>query len=126
MTLARLMLVQGGPAKTSKSTPNWPVRDWRLKGLYPTSEVGNDFSTRIHRTRIRHHMGPASMKLYDKFGIIARVECTINDAAFFKLHRDGTSAFKLATLSRSIYSLRDLATCMIMNEAASQQLRVDG
>jgi len=26
-------------------------------------EVGNDFSTRIQGTRIRHHMGPASLKL---------------------------------------------------------------
>jgi hypothetical protein len=31
-------------------------------------EVGNDFSTRIQGTRIRHHMGPASIKLYDKEG----------------------------------------------------------
>ena len=34
-------------------------------------EVGNDFSTRIQGTRIRHHMGPASIKLYDKFACIA-------------------------------------------------------
>jgi hypothetical protein len=27
-------------------------------------ELGNDFSTRIQGTRIRHHMGPASIKLY--------------------------------------------------------------
>lgn len=32
-------------------------------------------------------MGPASIKLYDKAGIIARVECTANDASFFKDHR---------------------------------------
>ena len=35
-------------------------------------EVGNDLSTRI-----RHSMGPASPKLYDKFGLRARVECTV-------------------------------------------------
>jgi len=46
-------------------------------------EAGNDFSTRIQGTRIRHHMGPASLKLYDKFARIARiariarVECTV-------------------------------------------------
>jgi hypothetical protein len=50
-------------------------------------EVGNDFSTRIQGTRIRHHLGPASIKLYDKFGLIARVECTANDVSFFKHHR---------------------------------------
>ncbi len=50
-------------------------------------EVGNDFSTRIQGTRIRHQMGPTSINLYDKAGIMARVECTTNDASFFKIHR---------------------------------------
>ena len=40
-------------------------------------QVGNDLSTRIQGTRIRHSMGPASLKLYDKFGLIARVKCTV-------------------------------------------------
>ncbi len=52
-----------------------------------SEEIGNDFSTRIQGTRIRHHMGPASIKLYDKFALIARVECTVNDVTFFKHHR---------------------------------------
>jgi hypothetical protein len=68
-------------------------------------EVGNDFSTRIQGTRIRHHMGPASIKLYDKAGIIARVECTANDVSFFKHHRyveqrNGETVFKLAPLRK--------------------------
>jgi len=76
-------------------------------------EVGNDFSTRIQGTRIRHHMGPASIKLYDKFGLIARVECTANDVTFFKHHRwveqrNGERVFKLAPLRKSLYSLRHL------------------
>ncbi|MCP5409306.1 MAG: MarR family transcriptional regulator [Chromatiaceae bacterium] len=76
-------------------------------------EVGNDFSTRIQGTRIRHQMGPASIKLYDKAGIMARVECTTNDASFFKIHRwveqrDGYQHWKLAPLRKNIYSLRDL------------------
>jgi len=80
-------------------------------------EVGNDFSTRIQGTRIRHHMGPASIKLYDKFGLIARVECTTNDISFFKHHRwveqrNGNRVFKLAALRKSIYSLRDLRQLM--------------
>src|ERR1700746_316983 len=61
-------------------------------------------------------MGPAAIKLYDKFGLILRIECTTNDVTFFKHHRtvehrDGTSAFQLAPLRKSIYSwpfLRDL------------------
>jgi hypothetical protein len=80
-------------------------------------EVGNDFSTRIQGTRIRHHMGPASIKLYDKAGLIARVECTANDVSFFKHHRhveqrNGERVFKLAPLRKSIYSLGDLRQLM--------------
>jgi len=80
-------------------------------------ELGNDFSTRIQGTRIRHHMGPASIKLYDKAGLIARVECTANDVSFFKHHRHveqrtGERVFKLAPLRKSIYSLRNLRQLM--------------
>jgi hypothetical protein len=37
----------------------------KLNGNYK-DELGNDFSTRIEGTRIRHHMGPAAIKMYDK------------------------------------------------------------
>ncbi len=73
-------------------------------------EAGNDFHTRIQGTCIKHHLGPVAIKLYDKFSLIGRVECTANDVTFFKHHRtveqrDGTRAFKLASLRKSIYSL---------------------
>jgi len=76
-------------------------------------ELGNNFSTRIEGTRIKHHMGSASIKMYDKAGLILRIETTANDVSFFKHHRvveqrDGTNAFKLAPLKKSIYSLGDL------------------
>ena len=88
----------------------------KLTGAYQ-GELGNDFSTRIQGTRIRHHMGPASIKLYDKAGLIARVECTANDVSFFKHHRhveqrNGERVFKLAPLRKSIYSLQDLRALM--------------
>jgi hypothetical protein len=87
----------------------------KLTGRYQ-DELGNDFSTRIQGTRIKHAMGPAALKLYDKFGLIARVECTANDVTFFQHHRtvehrDGTTEFKLAPVRKSLYSLpvlRDL------------------
>ena len=84
----------------------------KLSGNYQ-DEVGNDFSTRIEGTRIRHHMGPASIKMYDKFGLVLRIETTANDVSFFKHHRkveqrDGTCVYKLAPLKKSIYSLGDL------------------
>lgn len=84
----------------------------KLTGNY-RDELGNDFSTRIEGTRIRHHMGPASIKMYDKFGLVLRIETTANNVSFFKHHRkveqrDGTTVYKLAPLKKSIYSLGDL------------------
>jgi len=88
----------------------------KLHGRFQ-GELGNDFSTRIQGTRIRHHMGAASIKLYDKFALIARVECTANDVSFFKHHRyveqrNGERVFKLAPLRKSLYSLKDLRHLM--------------
>jgi hypothetical protein len=48
-----------------------------------TDEIGNHFSTRIEGTRIRHQMGPASIKMYDKFGLMIRIETTSYDVSFF-------------------------------------------
>ncbi len=81
-------------------------------------EIGNDFNTRIQGTRIRHHMGPASIKMYDKHGLVLRIETTANDVSFFKHHRrvehrDGTSSKKIAPVRKTIYSLgvmRELLT----------------
>jgi len=85
------------------------------KGLHGNfkDELGNDLNTRIQGTRIRHHMGPASIKMYDKYGRVLRIETTTNDVSFFRHHRtvehrDGTSSFKVAPLRKTIYSLRDL------------------
>lgn len=88
----------------------------KLTGAYG-DELGNDFSTRIMGTRLRHHMGPASIKLYDKHAIMARIECTTHDVTFFKTHRtvtqrDGNEVFKLASLRKNIYSLHDLRRLM--------------
>jgi DNA-binding MarR family transcriptional regulator len=89
----------------------------KLSGNYK-DEVGNDFSTRIEGTRIRHHMGPASIKMYDKFGVVVRIETTANNVSFFKHHRkveqrDGTIVYKLAPLKKSIYSLGDLQQLLL-------------
>jgi hypothetical protein len=88
----------------------------KLNGHYQ-DELGNDFSTRIQGTRIRHHMGQTSIKLYDKAAIMARVECTTNNPSFFKIHRqveqrNGERVWKLAPLRKSLYSLADLRKLM--------------
>ncbi len=94
----------------------------KLHGAYE-GEIGNDFHTRIEGTRIKHHMGPVSIKMYDKLGILLRIETTVNDVSFFKHHRkvehrDGTWEMKDAPLKKSIYSLPVLRELM---EAANRR-----
>jgi hypothetical protein len=80
-------------------------------------EIGNDFHTRIEGTRIKHFMGPNSIKMYDKLGRVLRVETTSNDVSSFKHHRrvehrDGTWEMKNAQVRKTIYSLPDLLNLM--------------
>ena len=94
----------------------------KLNGAYQ-GEIGNDFHTRIEGTRIKHHMGPVSIKMYDKLAIVLRIETTVNDVSFFKHHRrvehrDGTWEMKDATMKKSIYSLPALWELL---EAANQR-----
>jgi hypothetical protein len=83
--------------------------------LHPNyqDEMGNDFHTRIQGTRIKHHMGKAAIKMYDKHGLMLRIETTANDVSFFRhyrevVHRDGTSTHQFASMKKTIYSLKDL------------------
>ncbi len=89
----------------------------KLAGNYQ-DELGNNFSTRIEGTCIKHHMGPVAIKMYDKFGLVLRIETTVNDPSFFKHHRwveqrNGQKTFKLANLKKSIYSLNDLRLLLV-------------
>jgi len=73
-------------------------------------EVGTDLKTRIYGTRLKHYMGKSSIKIYDKFGSVLRIETTTNDVSFFKHHRkvrqkDGQICFRLAPVRKTIYSL---------------------
>ncbi len=84
----------------------------KLTGHY-ADELGNDFHTRIEGTRLKHHMGPVSLKLYDKQALVLRIETTVNDVSFFRHHRtvehrDGTIETTLAPMRKTIYSLAPL------------------
>jgi len=73
-------------------------------------EVGNNYNVRIEGSRIKHTMGSVSIKMYDKFRKILRIETTSNDISFFKhfrevVHRDGTASHEMAPLKKNIYSL---------------------
>ena len=76
-------------------------------------EIGSRLSTRIEGHCIKHQMGAASVKVYDKFSRVMRVETTVNDVSFFKHHRkvehkQGETSRELAPLKKTIYSLPDL------------------
>jgi hypothetical protein len=47
-----------------------------------TQEVASRFSTRIEGTCIKHRFGKCSIKMYDKCGIVLRIETTTNDVSF--------------------------------------------
>ncbi len=85
------------------------------KKITPTlaQEIGSRLSTRIEGRCIKHYMGAAGVKVYDKFSRVLRVETTVNDVSFFKHHRrvehkGATATRELAPLKKSIYSLIDL------------------
>ena len=62
-------------------------------------------------------MGDVSIKMYDKFGLILRIESTCNDVGSFKVrrevnHKDGSVTEEKAPMRKSIYSLYLLFTIM--------------
>lgn len=84
----------------------------KLHGNYQ-GELGNRFNKRWLGSRLKHQMGPVSIKLYDKFNLILRIETTVNNVAFFKQyrqvnHRNGTASHKWAPMKKTIYSLPPL------------------
>ncbi len=84
----------------------------KLNGNYQ-DEMGNRFNTRLEGTRIKHTMGPVSIKMYDKFHLILRIETTVVNVSFFKHyreveHQDGTRSMAWAEMKKSIYSLAPL------------------
>ena len=85
----------------------------KLHGNYQ-DEMGNRLNKRWLGTRLKHQMGPVSIKLYDKFNIILRIETTVNNVSFFPQyrqvrHRDGSTSTQYAAMKKTIYSLPPLA-----------------
>jgi hypothetical protein len=76
-------------------------------------ELDSSFHTRVEGTCIRHYMKSNAVKLYDKFGVVMRIETTTNDVTFFPHyrtveHRDGTREKKYAPMQKTLYSLGPL------------------
>lgn len=81
------------------------------------TQVNSHLGRRYAGLRLKHSFGPASVKLYNRPGGILRLEMTTYDVSFFKhyrtvVHQDGTQEQCLATMKKSLYSLRDLAQLM--------------
>ncbi len=79
-------------------------------------DVGGKYNRQIQGTRIKHHMGVNSIKMYNKGKNILRIETTVNKITEFKIHRivlqrDGNQVRKLAAMKKSIYSFFDLCNC---------------
>jgi len=80
-------------------------------------ELGSRLSTRMEGTCLKHYMADSGIKMYDKFGVILRLEAVTNDVTFFQHyrkveHRDGTWQMKQAPMRKTIYSLPGLAEAL--------------
>jgi hypothetical protein len=94
----------------------------KLHGHYQ-GELGNRFNVRLLGSRIKHQMGPVTIKMYDKLQIVLRMETTVNDVSFFQhyrqvQHQDGTTTTRWAPMKKTIYSLPALQETL---QAANQR-----
>ena len=71
-------------------------------------EVGSHYITRPFGTCVKHRFGNAAIKMYDKGGIVLRIETTANDVSVFKHHRrvehrNGPPTMQMAEVRKTIY-----------------------
>lgn len=80
---------------------------------HTNTALGSDFHTRIEGTRGKHFRGPASLKLYDQRGRVLRLECTVNDATFFRTTARGNlgTGRRLVNWRRSRKAFSACAIC---------------
>lgn len=69
-------------------------------------EMGNNSETRTLGTRIKHQMGALSIKMYDKFGIMLRIETTANGSSGSGRCRDTS---RTPPMKKNIYRFFPLA-----------------
>ena len=103
-------------------TPNDVARFLGRKGVHGKNnqELMTSYKhvLRDEMRRIKHQMGSTSVKIYDKFSKVLRIETTTNKTTDFTHyrsveHRDGTKTQKFAPVKKSIYSLRALVPVML-------------
>jgi hypothetical protein len=65
-------------------------QDGTIHGRFQ-GEVISDTKRRVEGVRVKHRLGANSVKMYDKFGVILRVETTIHNAEGLKVYRSRES-----------------------------------
>ena len=83
-----------------------------------SAPLGSQFTTRIEGTCVKHRFSKSSIKIYDKFDLVLRIETTTNDVSAFKHyrkveHRQGPATRALAPVRKTIYSLKDLREILL-------------
>lgn len=71
---------------------------------------GSSLKTTCEGVRLKHNYGKHSIKMYDKFNRVLRLETTSNQVNLFRTrrlvhHRDGSSSMVNAAVPKSLYSL---------------------
>ena len=87
-----------------------------MKPLYEA--ISREAIVSVKAEQVMNFLGKNSIKMYDKFGRVLRIETTTNDVSFFKHHRkvehrDGHDTRELASVKKSIYSLVDLREILL-------------
>lgn len=103
-------------------TPDDVARFLARKDVHGRNNLPLDTSykqVRHEMRRIKHAMGSSSIKIYDKFSKVLRIETTTYNVSEFRHyrsveHRDGTKSSKLAPVKKSIYAMNALATILLL------------
>jgi hypothetical protein len=84
------------------------TKSGKIHGKF-AGEVGTDTNQRVEGVRVKHRMGLNSIKMYDKFGLILRIEVTIHCAEGLKVYRpkgeDGEGKLCWQALRRGVADL---------------------
>jgi len=76
-------------------------------------EAESRYNIRLAGARVRHSLDKATLKMYDKFAQLLRIETTVRDVSYFHHYRqverrDGTRQRRQAPARKTIYSLGPL------------------
>jgi hypothetical protein len=106
------------------------------------SQVLTDFKTRVEGMRVKHRVGKNWIKMYDKFGLVLRIETVINHPYGFLIRRHGiregkpvlgwfpmtkgvTGLYRYAQVARSANHRYLQALAVVQDPARAQRLLHD-